>query len=63
MIAKLDGLANDGSPGEVDAVAGDFEDIEGSPANDSLTGSSDSNIIWEATATTRSRAAPATSTA
>ena len=45
VVARLDGIANDGSPGETDAPAGDFEYLEGSPANDSLVGSSVFNRI------------------
>lgn len=39
MAITLDGLANDGAPGEGDNVASDFEHIEGTGANDVFTGS------------------------
>lgn len=39
MTITLDGLANDGAPGEGDNIAADFEHIEGTGANDVFTGS------------------------
>lgn len=39
MAITLDGLANDGAPGEGDNVASDFEHIEGTGANDVFAGS------------------------
>lgn len=39
MTITLDGLANDGAPGEGDNIAADFEQIEGTGANDVFTGS------------------------
>ncbi len=39
MTISLDGVANDGAPGEGDNVASDFEHIEGTAANDDFSGS------------------------
>jgi Ca2+-binding RTX toxin-like protein len=39
MTISIDGLANDGAPGEGDNIAGDFEQIDGTASNDVFTGS------------------------
>lgn len=39
MTISIDGVANDGAPGEGDNVASDFEHIEGTAANDDFSGS------------------------
>lgn len=43
---SIDGLANDGSPGEHDNVKTDVEDVYGSSRNDVLSGSAADNVIY-----------------
>ena len=45
---SLDGVANDGEPGENDNVGSDIEEIDGSPNNDQLTGNDQPNTIFGA---------------
>ena len=40
-----EGNYNDGAQGEMDAVAGDVEDVIGTPFNDHITGGSNSNVL------------------
>jgi Ca2+-binding RTX toxin-like protein len=41
----LDGVANDGSPGELDNVMASVEDVLGGPGGDTLTGSPSPNLL------------------
>jgi hypothetical protein len=45
VAVTLDGAADDGAPGENDAVAGDFENAEGGAGNDVLTGNAGVNSL------------------
>jgi Ca2+-binding RTX toxin-like protein len=45
VTVTLDGVANDGAPGEGDNVAADVEDVAGGQSGDSLTGNASANQI------------------
>jgi Ca2+-binding RTX toxin-like protein len=45
VTASIDGVANDGHPGENDNIATDVENLEGSPENDVLIGSDSANLF------------------
>jgi Ca2+-binding RTX toxin-like protein len=45
VSVNLDGNANDGTPGENDRVASDFENIVGTPFTDTLTGNGAPNLL------------------
>ncbi|HEX5620620.1 MAG TPA: calcium-binding protein [Solirubrobacteraceae bacterium] len=45
LVADLDGVADDGEPGEADRIDVDVENLTGGSANDRLTGSAGSNIL------------------
>lgn len=46
ISADLDGLADDGEPGEGDAIAVDVEDLRGGAANDTLVGNGAENFLF-----------------
>lgn len=46
VTVSLDGVANDGGPGEQDNVKTDVENITGSYQNDTLTGDGDANRLY-----------------
>ena len=45
VVVTLDGIANDGAPGEADDVGSDVEDLFGGDGDDKLTGSAGPNTI------------------
>jgi Ca2+-binding RTX toxin-like protein len=45
VVADLDGIADDGEPGEGDLIAADVESIGGGPGNDVLTGNAGVNTL------------------
>jgi Ca2+-binding RTX toxin-like protein len=45
VTVSKDGLANDGGDGELDNVSSDVEEIDGTPAADSLTGGSGDDVL------------------
>jgi Ca2+-binding RTX toxin-like protein len=48
VTVTLDGIANDGGPGEADHVAGDVEAVFGTDAADTLVGDGADNDLWGA---------------
>ena len=46
VTANLDGLQNDGAPGELDWIKDDIENLAGSSHGDSLTGNTSANVIY-----------------
>jgi hypothetical protein len=45
LVLSLDGVANDGEPGENDALAADIEDVIGGAGDDTITGNPGANEI------------------
>ncbi len=45
LILTLDGLANDGAPGEIDLIDTDIEDLAGGDGDDTLVGDDGDNIL------------------
>jgi Ca2+-binding RTX toxin-like protein len=45
VTVTLDGVANDGSPGENDSVAADIESANGGSGNDTLVGNAGPNVL------------------
>ncbi|HWM10313.1 MAG TPA: calcium-binding protein [Solirubrobacteraceae bacterium] len=45
VVADLDGLADDGEAGEIDAIGADVENLTGGSANDRLTGGTGGNVL------------------
>ena len=46
VTIRLDGLPNDGAPGENDSVASDIDNAMGGEAGDQIYGNSGSNVLW-----------------
>lgn len=45
VLVQLDGIANDGPPGESDNIGADVENLFGSPGNDIMSGSAANNVL------------------